>query len=116
VLALTASTTAIITKTLDALSLRYSFTAQNIANANTPDYRAVHLSFEDGLRAAAAQGDEALAQFSPQPVTAGADPADAMRLDLEVASASQTALRYRSLIELLSRQFALSRTAIDGGR
>ena len=112
---MTVSPTDIITKALDALSIRYGFTAQNIANANTPDYRPVHVSFEDQLRDAATRGDDAVAQFHPETISDASD-ARPMRLDLELASASQTAMRYRALVEVLARQFALSRTLIEGGR
>ena len=49
---------AIITKALDGLQLRSTATAQNIANANSPGYRPLSVSFEEELAAAAARGEE----------------------------------------------------------
>jgi len=43
-------------KALDGLTARAELTASNIANANTPSYRARHLSFEKSLAAAAHEG------------------------------------------------------------
>lgn len=107
--------TALILKALDGLHQRYLFTAQNIANANTPDYRPVRVSFEDALRRAADESASAVAAVEPQ-VTPSADDQGPMRLDLEIATAGQTAARYRSLMDILGRQMALERIAISGGQ
>ncbi len=108
----------LIMKALDGLSLRYQFTAQNIANANSPGYRPVHVSFEENLRTAAPSGAEAIENVKPiaRFATGQPDSAEA-RLDLELASASQTAMRYRALLEVLGRQMALHRALVSqGGR
>jgi flagellar basal-body rod protein FlgB len=39
-----------------------------------------------------------------------------MRLDLELATASETGLRYAALLDLLGRQLQISRIAIRGGQ
>lgn len=107
---------ALIQRALNGLSLRYEFLAQNIANANTPEYRPVRVSFEERLAAAAPHGRDAILAVAPE-VIADANPeAGAMRLDLELAQAGQTAMRYRALIDLLGRQFALVRAAAAAGR
>jgi flagellar basal-body rod protein FlgB len=108
---------ALIDKALDGLNLRYLYTAQNIANANTPDYRPVRVSFEDSLRAAASRGPRAIGAVEPRIVTeASLEAEPTLRLDLELATASQTAARYRALIEILGRQMALHRSVVTGGR
>ena len=43
-------------KGLDMLSTRHAATASNIANAETPGYKAVQVSFEDKLSAAIGKG------------------------------------------------------------
>ncbi len=109
---------AILKKSLDGLSIRYAFTAQNIANVSSPDYQPVRVSFEAELRAAESKGAVAVAQVMPlahvAPSTADSE---AVRIDLELADASQTALRYRALLDVLSREMALHRAVIsEGGR
>jgi flagellar basal-body rod protein FlgB len=109
---------AVLKKALDGLSTRYAFIAQNIANANTPNYRPAQVSFEEALRAAAAQGSQAVAQVQPE-VHFNTESAGSpeMRLDLELADASQTAMRYRAMLEILGRQMALHRAVVsEGGR
>jgi flagellar basal-body rod protein FlgB len=106
----------LIAKALDGLSLRYQFTAQNIANANSPGYRPVHVTFEDNLKAAAAKGEQAIRNLQPQVHYAKDGVATPeLRIDLELASASQTAMRYRALIDILGRQMALHRAVVSEG-
>ncbi|MBO9714794.1 hypothetical protein [Sphingomonas sp.] len=107
----------LIGKALDGLDARQAATAQNIANANSRTYRPVRVRFEESLRAAAAQGPGAVAavkpetEFAPQPKFA-----TEMRLDLEIATASQTAMRYGALLSVLEGRGSLMRAVIDGGR
>jgi len=108
---------ALLQKALDGLEQRYAFAAQNIANANTPNYRPVHVTFEDNLREAATQGLTAINNVEPQTVLEpAADGTRGVRLDLELASASQTSMRYRALLAVLGQQMALERETLTGGR
>ena len=107
----------LINKALDELTLRSEVTAQNIANANSPGYRPLRVSFEKSLRTAAGRGEVAVQASGPKierddMLRAGSE----MRLDLELATASETAMRYAALIDLLSRQIAISRIVIKGGQ
>ena len=90
--------------------------AQNIANANSDNYHPIQVTFEDSLRAAAAGGPDDIAGVTPQTVLAPWQPGDEMRLDLEIATASQTALRFSALIGVLDRQMQIARTVVSGGR
>jgi flagellar basal-body rod protein FlgB len=108
---------ALISQALEGLHQRYTFTAQNIANANSPDYRPARVSFEESLRVASQQGLSAIEAVRPQVAYEEAVEGEApMRLDLELATASQTAARYRALIDILGREMAIHRTLITGGR
>lgn len=106
---------ALIDKALDGLNQRYLFIAQNIANANTPNYRPVRVEFESALRAAAGRGVVAIEAVEPR-VVVEPEETGPMRLDLELASAAQTAARYRALVDLLGRQMALHRSIVSGGQ
>lgn len=101
--------TAIIARALDGLSTRSAFIAQNIANANSETYRPVRVEFEDNLRAAAERGHDAIGQAGIDVIEAP-EPNE-VRLDLELAESATTAMRYRALIDILSRQMALHRAA-----
>jgi len=108
----------LILKSLDGLAARSRASAQNIANAGTPGYRPVRVTFEAALRAAAPLGAAEIGQVQPRMEQAPIAPwqGQAMRLDLELATAASTAGRYGALIELLTRQMQLDSTAISGGR
>lgn len=105
---------AIIGKALDGLSLRSVATAQNIANANSPGYQPLSVSFEEELAAASVRGEQAV-----KSIQLGMDEAafsTGQRLDLELATQSETARRYGALVEMLNRELSLERTVIRGGQ
>jgi flagellar basal-body rod protein FlgB len=111
-----AITAAVMLKALDGLSVRQTATAQNIANAGTPNYQPVRVTFEDALKAA---GRDRTAIDAVQPKIEAQAPSllgPDMRLDLELATAASTAGRYGTVVELLGRQLQLQAIAISGGR
>lgn len=105
-----ANASAIVAKTLDALSYRYQAIAQNIANAGSVGYRPVRVDFEADLRSAADRGPDALRGLTFAMRT---DPSyregSEMRIDLEIAAAAQTSMRYSALVDMLGRRMAISR-------
>jgi len=107
----------IILKALDCLMVRAQVSAENIANANTPGYRPLKVTFEDALKKAAGLGPSAVASVQPEIVStsAGRSGGD-MRLDLELVDAGTTAGRYGALIELLNRQLQIQSLAASGTR
>lgn len=108
---------ALLKTSLDGLSVRYAYTAQNVANVNSPDYQPVRVRFEEALRVAASKGPAAVEQVRPVAHTVAPEiGTEAVRLDLELADASKTALRYRALLDILAREMALHRAVITEGR
>lgn len=107
----------IIGKALDGLTARAEATAVNIANANSPRYRPVRVDFEERLRIAARAGARAVSDVQPETSLAPTPRfASEMRLDLELATAAQTAMRFAALIDVLGRQMAIGRAVVMGGR
>jgi flagellar basal-body rod protein FlgB len=103
-------------KALDGLHARALVTAHNIANAGTPHYRPMRVTFEQKLQAAALRGADAVVQTLPNIEPASASGSGELRLDLELAAASTTSLRYGALIDVLNREMQLSLLAIKGNR
>lgn len=104
-------------KAMDALLLRQSAIAENIANANSTTYAVKSVDFEAALRRAAEAGPEAVRSFAAEvsargPALAG----DEIRLDLEMQNASATAMRYAALSDILGRQLQIARAAVRGGQ
>ncbi|HYD78324.1 MAG TPA: flagellar basal body protein [Paucimonas sp.] len=120
-------TVALLSIALDATTLRQQAIAHNIANAGTPGYKPVEVSFEQHLenaRAMLAQGKSvplsALAGVRPRLETArGAeDGAAAVALDMEMAKLSQTVSQHEQLLKVLSRHYSILNAAMSpqGGR
>ena len=112
-----ASSPVLLLKVMDCLALRMKAQAENIANAGTPRYRPVRVSFEDAVKAAAQFGDAAVTVVEPKLVLeAPRDGRGELRLDLELAAAARTAGRYGTMAEMLNRELQLEELAISGGR
>lgn len=107
-----ARTSAITLKALDGLTARSIATAENVANASTPHYRPVRVRFEEALRTAAGKDLATIDAVRPQIVQEGSDNGD-LRLDLELATASETAMRYAALIEVLNRELRIDGLAVS---
>jgi flagellar basal-body rod protein FlgB len=105
--------TSIILKALDCLSTRAAVSAQNIANAGTPGYRPLFVSFENALASAASKGPAAVLAVQARLERQSASGAG-LRLDLEVANASATAMRYAALIEVLNHRMQRDALALSG--
>jgi flagellar basal-body rod protein FlgB len=102
-------------KALDALHLRAIATAENIANSGSTAFRGKSVDFEAELREAAGSGVAAIQAYNASIRTEGTSTrGDEVRLDLEMASASETALRYAALTDILNRQMQISRLAVRG--
>ncbi len=110
--------TDLIIKALDGLYTRSAVTAENIANAGTPGYRPLRVSFEDALAAAAQRGGQSVQALEPRieraPAPLIGDPG--VRLDMELATASSTALRYSAILDVLGREMQTEALAITGSR
>jgi flagellar basal-body rod protein FlgB len=110
-------TTSLLLKALDGLWLRSAVTAHNIANANTPNYRPLKVSFEAALKVAAGRDAAALEAVSPKiDIAIDDEGRSELRTDLEMATATSTAGRYGTIAELLNRQLQIQALALSGSR
>jgi len=113
---------------LDAASLRHQAISSNIANAGTPGYRPVAVSFEEhlgALRAAlSSRGtvDASLlaassARVEREPEKAGGtEEASRVAVDEQVAQLSQNAVHYQALLRALNKQYSILSIAINEGK
>lgn len=101
---------------LDGVTQQTDATANNLANANTPDYTASDVNFQQSLEAAITAPGSATATVSTTPSSAPAG-TDGNNVDLatELASSEQDALEYQQLSESLNSQFRLIRGVVGGG-
>ncbi|HMM47993.1 MAG TPA: flagellar basal body rod protein FlgB [Miltoncostaeaceae bacterium] len=122
-------TAATLTSALRGYEARNQAIANNLANAETPGYRRLTVSFEqtlaDAARAAHSTRPGTRADAASQvedvlPATA-ADPTGGMRVDgsnvdpdAEMAALAQNQLAHQTVTSLLHKHFAQIRTAIIG--
>lgn len=116
------NTVGLLSLALDAAAMRQQAIAQNIANANTPGYQRIGVSFEDHidqLKQAVRQGQlpppASLAGFQPvfQPVGSAGD---GVPLEMEMAALSENALHHQALLKALNKHMALVSLAINEGK
>ncbi|WP_110180315.1 flagellar basal body rod protein FlgB [Nocardioides solisilvae] len=104
---------------LDGVALRQRVIADNIANVDTPGFRATSVDFESSLRAAIADGG--IARGDGQ-VTASAVPTDTpvgvngnnVDLRKESLAALQSQFQYQLLTRAVNDRLSLVRTAATG--
>ena len=126
----------LLNRTLDLRQSRQRVIASNIANEETPGYRAVDFNFQDSLQAAqrgkgpvtlaVTQGGHmgvrggAVQQVTGQlsPVPAGDLPLDAntVNIELEMAKMSDNAMQYNSAASIMAIRFRQLMGAIREGR
>ena len=104
----------LIVAALDGLSARQAATAENIANASSPGFRPLRVTFEQALANAAGRGETAIRAVRPQ--IEGAPIGETVRTDLELATATATASRYSALAELLNRRMQIESIAVTGNQ
>ena len=100
---------------LDGVALRQRVIADNIANAETPGFRARRVSFEESLAAALAAGTPEAATATV--LDAGTEPngvGNTVRLEREVADLVKSGLQYDALVAALNYKLGLLRSAIEG--
>jgi len=119
-------TIGLLQKSLDMRMQNHQAIAANIANVDTPEYRAVHLDFESGLRRALASsvnsggGSESFAKVEAQ-VIRKSDPSDigdhnSVNLDEEMISLAENQMLYDAATQMISKKLAGLRYAISEGK
>lgn len=101
-----------LSSALDGLAARQRAVANNIANVNTPGYRAQRVSFEDALAKSVALGNGSVTaetKLSEEPTRLDGSN---VNLDTETLSNIDTVLRYQFASQAIDGQFSSIRTAI----
>lgn len=96
---------------LDALAQRRRITADNVANAMTPGYRAQELDFEASLAAAIAGGDVSAARMTTTQ-TADAPRADGNNVQLDKELAGTSGLHFEALVQVMNFKHQIFSAAV----
>jgi flagellar basal-body rod protein FlgB len=114
-------TLALVSRAMDAASLRHAAHAQNIANANVPGAQRVRVSFEDqlaGLQSTIAAHQPVSPEDVPEPSVVPDLGAQNGRIDLdtELAEMSKNSMHYQALARVLSRHMSIMSLAVTDGK
>jgi flagellar basal-body rod protein FlgB len=103
---------------LDGLSLRQRVAADNIANIDTPGFRAATVDFEGSLRAALSDGSlsagSAVTPTTGLATTPVGPNGNNVDLQTETMTAIQSVFQYQLMTRAVSDRYALVTTAIGG--
>jgi len=100
---------------LAGLNLRRQVAEDNIANIETPNYKAKKVDFEASLRKAIGNANPAAAQPTVSNTSApGRMNGNNVSVDLEMVGLTETALRHQLVVEAMNSKFRLLRSAISG--
>lgn len=101
---------------MDVAALRHQVIANNIANVDTPYFKASDVSFEEKLRAALSSGDAGTAELAEARPAVYRIPATRFRIDgntvdidWETVKLSQNTGRYNAQAAVLRRRLAMWR-------
>lgn len=105
----------VLQKMLDIASFRQKVLASNIANADTPGYKAKDISFESELQKAVSGSRSAYEVIESQGTLENRD-ANTVDMNIEMAKVAENTLIYNTATQLLSTKIRMMKDAIKGGR
>jgi flagellar basal-body rod protein FlgB len=98
---------------------RQAVVAGNLANLDTPGFRALDLSFEETLMTARETGESTMS-FSREVESSDDEVPDedgnTVALETQIARMDEINIRYRAVAEVLSRRIGMLRYAANDGR
>jgi flagellar basal-body rod protein FlgB len=97
---------------LDGLAARQRAIADNVANINTPNYRARVVSFENALASSVASGSGSVAATESRSTDATNVNGNNVNLDRETLSNIETLLRYQFASRAVGADFDATRAAL----
>lgn len=110
------STMKILERMLDIAAARQKVLASNIANADTPGYKAKDISFQKELdrvlSGAVPSGYEVYETVTTMPNRDG----NTVNLDIEMAKVAENSLTYTTATQLMSMKIRMLKDVIKGGR
>lgn len=98
---------------LDGAGAEQSAVAANLANSQTPGYKAEDVSFQQSLANALANGGTATVSETPSAAPAGTD-GNNVSIGTELVEGEQSALEFQALTHSLNAQFRLISGATGG--
>jgi flagellar basal-body rod protein FlgB len=89
--------------------------ANNVANVDTPGYKAQDVSFESSLASAVADGDPSQMQITTTASTAPSDQTgNNVSLSTEMTEEEKAGMQFQTMVQAMNAKFQLLSVAING--
>jgi flagellar basal-body rod protein FlgB len=105
----------ILQKIMDLCTYRQKILASNIANVDTPNYKAKDVDFQEELKRASEIENNSY-RVIEAPTTMPNRDGNTVNIEVEMAKLTETLLMYNSATQLLSTRLRMLKDAIKGGR
>ena len=105
----------ILQKIMDLCTYRQKILASNIANVDTPNYKAKDIDFQEELKKALEIENNSY-RIIEAPTTMPNRDGNTVNIEVEMAKLTETLLMYNSATQLLSTRLRMLKDAIKGGR
>lgn len=110
-------TLAALKLTLDRTSRKTAVTVSNLANVDTPGYRALQVEFQDAFRNASAFSTaDNVGTIREAPITRMRPDGNTVDIDQEMTHLAQLQGRFTAVTQMVRKRFALLRYAATDGR
>lgn len=100
---------------MDICVYRQKILASNIANVDTPNYKAKDIDFKEELKRAIENGSPTL-RVIEAPTTMPNRDGNTVEIEVEMTKLAETMLMYNVASQLLSTKIRMFKDAIKGGR
>lgn len=101
---------------MDVAAFRHKVLASNIANADTPGYKAKDISFQQELDRAVNTGKAGAYRVEETPSTMPNRDGNTVNLDIEMAKVAENTLLYNTATQLMAMRVRMVKDIIRGGR
>jgi flagellar basal-body rod protein FlgB len=101
-------------KMMAVASYRHKLLASNVANADTPGYRAKDISFQTELNRAISGSQGSYNVYETMPTMLSRD-GNSVNLDVEMTKMAETHLLYNSAAQILAMKIRMMKDVAKGG-
>lgn len=105
----------ILEKMLDVAAFRQKLLASNIANADTPGYKAKDINFQKELDKAVSGEKDSYKIYEPATTMTNRD-GNTVNLDIEMAKVAENTLIYNAAAQIMGMKMRMAKDVIKGGR
>ncbi|HHW20626.1 MAG TPA: flagellar basal body rod protein FlgB [Thermodesulfovibrio thiophilus] len=104
----------LLEKIMDICAYRQKILASNIANADTPKYKAKDLNFQEELKRAVETDNQSYKIIEASTTMPNRDE-NTVNIEVEMTKVAETMLMYNTATQLISTKIRMIKSAVKGG-